>query len=394
MVPIMPPVSRHIARSPRPSAQRGASRTGLASAVILALLLGGGWYGWHERQDMEQRRNAPVLPSVAQSGPANKNLNPVGLPVYPARLSLVTGEEGRLIGCNGAIGNRVSRDLLNQRIDNIFTRTHDQCALVVNDAFNTQLIDLDVLDRLAQLVRSHPHAMLAINQDRFLPEGIPAGPSGSVVVSAQTPAETESMRQAAADLVGPRFAVVALSRVDALKESRRSIDVATAMLARLNGQTVRPIDIAEVLNTQIINFEVDQTVIPDINKPVLDAAAALMAQTANLLVEVRGFTDADGDVNYNLDLSGRRARAVVDYLQAHGVQPGKLRSVGFGKSYPVADNVTEQGKFRNRRIEFVVVDTQTGEQTAITPATVPGQENAIIQDTNTRTIEPAERVGR
>lgn len=377
----------------RPSAQTqaGVTRTGMISALILATLLGGGLYGWNQMQEVEKQRAASPIASTQQS-PTNKSINAVGLPVYPARLSLVTDGEGKLSGCNGAIANAHARDLITQRIDNIFTRTHDHCAMLVNDAFNNQLIDFDQLDQLAQLVRSHPHAMLAINHDRFLPDGITAGSAGSIVVSAQTPADTEAMRQTASQIVGNTYNVIALPRVEAAEEARRSIAMATAMLTRLNGQLVRPIDIAEVLNTQIINFEVDQTIIPNINKPVLDAAAALMSQTPNLLVEVRGFTDADGDVNYNLDLSTRRAKAVVDYLLAHGVQPQKLRSVGFGKAYPVADNVTEQGKFRNRRIEFVVVDVASGAQTAVTPATVPSIENTIIQDTNTRTIEPAARV--
>ncbi len=374
-----------------PGAQAGITRVGLVSGLILAGLLGGGLYAWQDMKNDERQRNASTLPSVHQT-PVSKTRNTAGLPVYPARLSLVTDGDNKLVGCSGAIGNTTSRDVINERIDNIFTRTHDHCALLVNDAFNTQLIAPDLLDQLAQLVRSHPNAMLAINHDRFLPEGVASGPSGSIVVSARTPAETESMRQSAARIVGSGYTVIALPRVDPATEIRRSLAQATAMLGRLQGRDVRPIDIAEVLNTQIINFDVDKTTIPDINKPVLDAAATLMAQTADLRVEVRGFTDADGAVDYNLDLSGRRARAVVNHLQARGVQAEKLSAVGFGKSYPVADNITEQGKFRNRRIEFIVLDTQSGQQVAITPATVPGREDTIIQDTNTRTIEPAARV--
>ena len=59
---------------------------------------------------------------------------------------------------------------------------------------------------------------------------------------------------------------------------------------------------------------------------------------------------------YNMQLSQERAQSMKDYLVAQGADPSKLMTKGMGETDPIADNATEQGRFRNRRIEFVVYD--------------------------------------
>jgi len=65
---------------------------------------------------------------------------------------------------------------------------------------------------------------------------------------------------------------------------------------------------------------------------------------------VRGYTDSTGNPAHNLQLSQRRAQAVVDYLVAHGVSSSQLRSEGFGADNPVASNATAAGRAQNRRV--------------------------------------------
>lgn len=62
----------------------------------------------------------------------------------------------------------------------------------------------------------------------------------------------------------------------------------------------------------------------------------------------------------NKALSQKRAQAVVDYLVKQGVDPAQLQAVGYGSQQPVADNATPEGQFKNRRIEFEVLNTETG----------------------------------
>ena len=71
-----------------------------------------------------------------------------------------------------------------------------------------------------------------------------------------------------------------------------------------------------------------------------------------MALEVAGHSDAVGDKNYNIDLSVRRANAVVAYLVQTGMAADRLSAVGMGFSQPIADNSTEAGRSQNRRIEF------------------------------------------
>ena len=85
----------------------------------------------------------------------------------------------------------------------------------------------------------------------------------------------------------------------------------------------------------------------------LRAVAAALVAKPDLVVEVEGHTDAEGDEAANLALSDRRAKAVVARLVALGVQARQLSSRGYGASRPIATNDTPAGRQRNRRVELV-----------------------------------------
>jgi outer membrane protein OmpA-like peptidoglycan-associated protein len=80
--------------------------------------------------------------------------------------------------------------------------------------------------------------------------------------------------------------------------------------------------------------------------------AGLLRQDPELRLLVEGHTDATNTDAYNLGLSERRARAVVAALVKRGIDGARLQAKGFGKSRPVADNATAQGRALNRRVEI------------------------------------------
>jgi len=74
----------------------------------------------------------------------------------------------------------------------------------------------------------------------------------------------------------------------------------------------------------------------------------------NFVIKINGHSDNSGSKSKNQKLSEQRARAVFEYLITHGVQ-NKMYYEGYGSSQPVADNATDEGKARNRRVEFEIV---------------------------------------
>lgn len=105
-----------------------------------------------------------------------------------------------------------------------------------------------------------------------------------------------------------------------------------------------------------VNFEVDSAQLVGASAAVLDRVAASMREVPDAKVRVEGHTDSSGSAAHNLDLSRRRADAVLNYLVRAGIDRARLSGEGFGESRPVASNETREGKAMNRRVELRRVD--------------------------------------
>lgn len=100
-----------------------------------------------------------------------------------------------------------------------------------------------------------------------------------------------------------------------------------------------------------IRFDTNSDVPRPESEGTLTELASVLTETPSLSLVVEGHTDATNTDAYNLDLSTRRAKAVVAWLVAHGIKAERLTSKGFGKTRPIADNATAQGRALNRRVE-------------------------------------------
>ncbi len=110
-----------------------------------------------------------------------------------------------------------------------------------------------------------------------------------------------------------------------------------------------------------VYFETNQAVIKSESFSLLDEVSeVLQAHPELVLVRVEGHTDSDGPEKSNLDLSQRRAQAVVDYLISSGVDPERLLAEGYGEGMPVVPNSSPSNKARNRRVEFHVAARSDG----------------------------------
>lgn len=91
-------------------------------------------------------------------------------------------------------------------------------------------------------------------------------------------------------------------------------------------------------------------------KEILDGVAGnIVAYPQKNDIEVQGHTSSEGSNSYNMKLSQRRAKSVVDYLKMKGVT-NRLIAKGYGETQPIADNRTEAGKSENRRVELIWIE--------------------------------------
>lgn len=103
-----------------------------------------------------------------------------------------------------------------------------------------------------------------------------------------------------------------------------------------------------------INFEFGESTIKSESYAYLDKLANTLVRT-RARIEVKGHTDNVGTEEFNMDLSRKRAQAVVDYLVKRGVSQDKLSYSYYGMSKPLATNDTEEGRTLNRRVEFEIL---------------------------------------
>ena len=92
--------------------------------------------------------------------------------------------------------------------------------------------------------------------------------------------------------------------------------------------------------------------------PRLDKLANFLKQFPERKLLIEGYTDSVGSDSYNQELSERRAQAVRDALVQRGVDTSRITARGYGKSYPVAENGSPEGRAMNRRVEIVIADAQ------------------------------------
>jgi len=102
-----------------------------------------------------------------------------------------------------------------------------------------------------------------------------------------------------------------------------------------------------------ILFDLDRAILQPKSTKQLQDVVTLLKDQPDLKIEVQGHTDDQGEVEYNRDLSQRRAEAVVAYLGLFGIDTDRLVPKGFGESKPVMENTTEEGRAKNRRVELV-----------------------------------------
>jgi len=163
-------------------------------------------------------------------------------------------------------------------------------------------------------------------------------------LAAEQAARAEAERLAAEKLAAEKLA--AERAAAALAEAKAAGDSSRVTLTK---------EKIEIL--QSVQFDTNRDTIKPVSFPILEAVARVLKGHPELTqVRVEGHTDSDGSVAANTDLSARRAAAVKRWMvEKGGVEAGRLETEGFGPQRPIADNKTAEGRARNRRVEFRIV---------------------------------------
>jgi len=101
-------------------------------------------------------------------------------------------------------------------------------------------------------------------------------------------------------------------------------------------------------------FGVDKSELGGTSETNINDLATTLNKYADTDILIEGHTDSDGEDQYNVDLSERRAKSVSRQLIAQGVTAGRISTVGYGEKQPVADNASADGKTQNRRVEIAI----------------------------------------
>lgn len=298
-------------------------------AFIILGLLAAFWYKSCSSKNSVEDAGPPVQSAAAQ----------------PASLHLSTNEQGALASCQIYVNNSSYIDILQQQVKQIFSSPAG-CGASADAGYHTVYTDQDAIPSVLKLIEGIPNVSL-----NWVGE--------QLSIQAANPQDAERL---AGDIkkIAKNMNISVQKPVDVNTTVNNSISEAQKALAAINPEHIRALDVATALNMQIINFSAGSAEIPEVNKSILDQAAALMQRAKQVELTVTGHTDATGSAAANKKLSQARAQAVVDYLIGKGVDPAQLRAVGMGQEKPAAENATEEGRFKNRRIEFEVLNKDTG----------------------------------
>lgn len=353
----------------REEGKQGSFLKALLPIIGLIILGALAWALLRGCQENPEPVATPVVTEQQSQESAGDEQVAVAADIEPASLSIATGENNELYACRMSVGNETLQTNVMNALTSAFGEEANKCRADVDDNFAVDMPAAAQLATILPIVKNVPNASMIIKGD-------------NIVVNAPDAAALETL---VADLqaAAPAMTVEAEGPLDLQGEIDGSLAAADAAMMNL-GENPDPRDVARALSIQVINFEVDKAVIPDVNQAFLERAAKIIEEVPDANLMIIGHTDSQASDAYNMELSRERADSVKAYLVSQGIDESKLSTKGMGETDPIADNSTEQGRFRNRRIEFVVNDETVNASDNMTNSALgtDNADNALDPDLN------------
>ncbi len=147
--------------------------------------------------------------------------------------------------------------------------------------------------------------------------------------------------------------LIAVADLDIVSRAQADVQLRVLRKPSRPGVVVKKNEIA--LRRQISFATGSDEILPNSEHILLEVADALLRNPDLELVEIQGHTDNSGARELNMRLSQQRAESVQRWLVQHGVESARLMAKGYGPTRPVAPNITQQNRARNRRVQFRIV---------------------------------------
>ena len=230
-----------------------------------------------------------------------------------------------------------------------FVDAEDQALFISIDASDVAVIeDLAEIEGIADETDWIGNAVALL---RSLATGLDEGqliinPSGKVVL---TSGEVES-RQEKRDITDDGEAATLALEADGFSVIPGLLLPPDVLVATAEEVEELTQTLTELIGDKVVEFELNQADLTDEGKTLLDEILLSLLELPHVAVEIAGHADASGTPEHNLDLSERRAQAVLDYFVTQGESPERFIVVGYGDTQPVSATATPE---QNRRIEFI-----------------------------------------
>lgn len=138
----------------------------------------------------------------------------------------------------------------------------------------------------------------------------------------------------------------------------------------------------KIVINEKIQFDLAKATIKEVSHSLLNEVAKVIKEHSHIKkISIEGHASAEGGAELNQRLSEARAKAVMAYLVAHGIDKNMLSAKGFGISKPIDSNDTEQGREKNRRVEFNIVEQEVTKKKVEIDAT--GKEKVLEENKET-----------
>lgn len=321
------PINNHASIAKPPAYKTSAYRTPkgrnpwtmTVGLCALLLMVGGGGYYYVKQKTAINSTSSLAVQALPSS-----------------QLSITIKDKGELYACHAKVGSSELSAQLVALIQANFA--HTLCVIDVDENL-AKTLPLDKLTSVLALLQTVPYATLEMNGDK-------------VYINAPNNSDISRLVADIGALL-PTMQVAAMPALNAEQAINESVQAATQALNALP-DNADAFALARALSMQLIDTAKGD--VPAVNQAVLKLAADRLKNAANTRLLVVAHSDESGDLATLRMQSQMMAEAVKRSLVGYGATETQLVAIGVGADFPLADNQTDIGRFKNRRVEFLVYD--------------------------------------